>query len=26
EDFILGILLGYDQIQQCQRYLKRKNS
>jgi hypothetical protein len=24
EDFMLGILLGYDQIQQCRRYLKRR--
>nr|WP_245250069.1 DUF2023 family protein [Methanolobus bombayensis] len=25
EDFILGIMLGYDRIQQCDRYLKRKS-
>jgi hypothetical protein len=25
EDFILGTMLGYDRIQQCDRYLKRKN-
>ncbi len=24
EDFILGTMLGYDRIQQCQRLLKRK--
>lgn len=24
EDFILGTMLGYDRIQQCERYLKRK--
>lgn len=24
EDFILGIMLGYDRTQQCERYLKRK--
>lgn len=24
EDFILGIMLGYDRNQQCDRYLKRK--
>lgn len=24
EDFILGIMLGYDQLQQCRRYLGRK--
>ncbi|WP_406657016.1 DUF2023 family protein [Methanolobus sp. ZRKC2] len=24
EDFILGIMLGYDQIKQCERYIKRK--
>ncbi len=23
EDFILGILLGYDKIQQCERYLRK---
>lgn len=26
EDFILGIMLGYDRKQQCRRYLKRKYS
>ena len=26
EDFILGIMLGYDRLKQCQRYLKNKNS
>jgi hypothetical protein len=25
EDFILGIMLGYDRAQQCERYLKRKD-
>lgn len=25
EDFILGIMLGYDRSQQCDRYIKRKN-
>lgn len=25
EDFILGIMLGYDREKQCIRYLKRKN-
>jgi hypothetical protein len=25
EDFILGTMLGYCRLQQCQRYLKRKN-
>jgi len=25
EDFILGIMLGYDRLQQCVRYLKRKD-
>ena len=25
EDFILGIMLGYDRIRQCQRYINRKN-
>jgi len=25
QDFILGTLLGYDKIQQCQRYLKMKS-
>lgn len=24
EDFIFGIMLGYDRLQQCARYLKRK--
>ncbi len=24
EDYILGILLGYDRMKQCKRYLKRK--
>lgn len=24
QDFILGIMLGYDRLQQCDRYLKRK--
>ena len=24
EDFILGILLGYDRIKQCERYLERR--
>lgn len=24
EDFILGIMLGYDRLLQCKRYLKRK--
>lgn len=24
EDFILGVMLGYDRIQQCKRYLTRK--
>ena len=24
EDFILGILLGYDRIKQCHRYLERR--
>lgn len=23
EDFILGIMLGYDRVQQCERYIKR---
>jgi len=26
EDFILGIMLGYDRIKQCERYLKRKGN
>ena len=25
EDFILGVMLGYDRIQQCERYFKRIN-
>lgn len=25
QDFILGIMLGYDRIKQCERYLKTKN-
>jgi len=25
EDFMLGIMLGYDRVQQCQRYLKRQS-
>ncbi|MGM0547859.1 MAG: DUF2023 family protein [Bacillota bacterium] len=24
EDFILGIMLGYDRLKQCERYLQRK--
>jgi hypothetical protein len=24
EDFILGIMLGYDRLRQCNRYLKQK--
>ncbi len=24
QDFILGIMLGYDRLKQCERYLKRK--
>lgn len=24
EDFIIGIMLGYDRIKQCERYIKRK--
>lgn len=24
EDFILGSMLGYDRVQQCQRYLRKK--
>lgn len=24
EDFMLGIMLGYDQIKQCKRYIDRK--
>ncbi|MCL3781661.1 DUF2023 family protein [Prolixibacteraceae bacterium JC049] len=26
EDFILGIMLGYNRDQQCQRYITRKNA
>lgn len=26
EDFMLGIMLGYDSLRQCERYLKRKHS
>ena len=25
EDFILGIMLGYDRLKQCERFLKRKS-
>lgn len=25
EDFILGIMLGYDRVEQCKRYMKRKS-
>ena len=25
QDFMLGIMLGYDRIQQCDRYLKKSN-
>ncbi len=25
EDFMLGIMLGYDKVRQCERYLNRKN-
>ncbi len=25
EDFILGIMLGYDRLKQCERYLERKD-
>ena len=25
QDFILGIMLGYDRVKQCQRYMKIKN-
>lgn len=25
EDFILGIMLGYDRLQQCKRYLQQQN-
>ena len=24
EDFMLGIMLGYDRVKQCERYIKRK--
>lgn len=26
QDFMLGIMLGYDRVRQCERYLKIKNS
>jgi hypothetical protein len=26
QDFILGVMLGYDRILQCKRYLSRKNA
>ena len=26
EDFMLGIMLGYDRVQQCERYLKRQST
>ena len=26
QDFILGIMLGYDRVKQCERYLKIKNN
>ncbi len=26
EDFILGTMLGYDRVKQCERYLKRKRN
>lgn len=26
EDFILGTMLGYDRVKQCERYLKKKRS
>lgn len=26
EDYILGIMLGYDRLKQCERYLSRKNT
>jgi hypothetical protein len=26
QDFLLGIMLGYDRLEQCKRYLKRKES
>jgi len=25
EDFILGIMLGYDRYKQCDRFIKRRN-
>lgn len=25
QDFLLGIMLGYDRLKQCERYLKRKS-
>ncbi|MGM0370118.1 MAG: DUF2023 family protein, partial [Bacillota bacterium] len=26
EDFMLGIMLGYDRVKQCQRYMKRQSA
>ena len=26
QDFILGIMLGYDRVRQCERYMKIKNN
>lgn len=26
QDFILGIMLGYDRLKQCERYLKLNNN
>ncbi|MDR0371440.1 MAG: DUF2023 family protein [Prevotellaceae bacterium] len=26
EDFVLGVMLGYDRLQQCQRYLQKKEN
>ena len=26
EDFILGTMLGYDRVKQCERYLRRKRN
>ena len=26
QDFMLGIMLGYDRVKQCERYLKIKNN
>ncbi len=26
QDFILGVMLGYDRLAQCERYLKRKDT